>query len=58
MDIQDRNTLDKVYRDLVNKREEIIHILESLDQELFNFERVLYDLHEDGWNPGDLFYEE
>lgn len=58
MDIQDRNTLDKVYRDLVNKREEIIHILESLDQELFNFERVLYDLHEDGWNPSDLFYEE
>ena len=34
MDIQDRNTLDNVYRELVNKREEIIKILESLDKEL------------------------
>jgi len=55
MPTEDRNTLDNIYRNLVHKRETVINELMSLDDEIFEFERVLYNLHGEGWNPSDLF---
>ena len=55
MDIELRNSLDATYRNLVNKREAIMNILHSLDEEILNIEYVLYDLHDDTWSPSDLF---
>lgn len=54
---EQRDKLDAIYRDIVNKREDIIYTLNTLDDQIFNFENILYDLHEEGWLPSDLFYE-
>lgn len=58
MDIETRNELDNIYRNIVNKREAVETILSSLDEDIFNLEAILYTLHEEGWNPSDLFYED
>jgi len=54
---EQRNQLDAIYRDIVNKREDIIYALNTLDDQIFNLENILCDLHEEGWTPSDLFYE-
>lgn len=58
MDNRTREAFDSAYRNLVNKREALEEILASMDEDFFNLEKALYEIHEEGWTPGDLFYED